>query len=248
MRPKPVRHSFTRSYAERSRYHIHGPKHTSRQRSSSDHHCHFGVQYWGNELCASDRPRNHSFRHAHECADARKRDSAVTATDSNDPANAGVTWSLVQDPAACSPSCGTVSPASTASGSATTYTAPASVPTNPTTALNAVSVEDTTKSASATITITAGTVKLVPASMSFGVVVVGRTSRVIVTTLSNTGSGNLNITSVTASPQFAQTNDCGTSVAAGASCTISVTFKPGSTGTKTGNSPSLTTVATARNR
>ena len=157
-----------------------------------------------------------------------------TATDSNDPANAGVTWSLVQDPAACSPSCGTVSPASTASGSATTYTAPASVPTNPTTALNAVSVEDTTKSASATITITAGTVKLVPASMSFGVVVVGRTSRVIVTTLSNTGSGNLNITSVTASPQFAQTNDCGTGVGAGASCTISVTFKPGSTGTKTG--------------
>lgn len=157
-----------------------------------------------------------------------------TATDSNDPANAGVTWLLVQDPAACSPGCGTVSPASTASGSATTYTAPASVPTNPTAALNAVSVEDTTKSASATITITAGTVKLVPASMSFGVVVVGRTSRVIVTTLTNTGSGNLNITSVTISPQFAQTNDCGTSVGAGASCTISVTFKPGSTGTKTG--------------
>ena len=157
-----------------------------------------------------------------------------TATNSNDPTNAGVNWTLVQDPTACSPSCGTVSPSSTASGGATTYTAPAAVPANPTVALNAVSVKDTTKSATATITITAGTVKLVPAGLILGVATVGGTSRAMATTLTNTGSGVLNITSITTSSQFAQTNDCGTSVAVGASCTINVTFKPTRAGTVTG--------------
>jgi predicted dienelactone hydrolase len=157
-----------------------------------------------------------------------------TPTVSNDPTNAGVTWALVQDPTACSPSCGTALPSSTASKSATTYTAPGAVPANPTVALNVASVKDTTKSASATITITAGTVKLVPAILNLGVVGTGGTSRPMVTALTNTGSGILNITSVNTSGPFAQTNDCGTSVAAGASCTISVTFKPANAGASSG--------------
>jgi hypothetical protein len=55
-------------------------------------------------------------------------------------------------------------------------------------------------------------------------------------TLISTGVTALPITSITiggTSPgQFAQTNNCGTSVAAGASCAIKVTFKPTSTGSK----------------
>jgi hypothetical protein len=54
---------------------------------------------------------------------------------------------------------------------------------------------------------------------------VGKT---LTTTLSNTGSTALSISSIaiTGSAFFSQTNTCGTSVAAGGSCTISVTFRP----------------------
>jgi Cep192 domain 4 len=53
-------------------------------------------------------------------------------------------------------------------------------------------------------------------------------------TLTNAGTVALSITRVTVSSQYAQTNTCGTSVAGGASCTISVTFKPTTTGTHSG--------------
>ena len=58
-------------------------------------------------------------------------------------------------------------------------------------------------------------------------------------TLTNVGSGALDITSIaiTGSSTFSQTNTCGSSVGAGASCTITVTFKPKvfATGTFTGD-------------
>jgi hypothetical protein len=53
-------------------------------------------------------------------------------------------------------------------------------------------------------------------------------------TLNNTGNAALNITSIVPSGDYAQPNTCGTSVAAGANCTISVTFTPTATGTQTG--------------
>jgi hypothetical protein len=53
-------------------------------------------------------------------------------------------------------------------------------------------------------------------------------------TLINTGNATLSITSIVASGDFAQTNTCGSSVAASGNCTISVTFKPTTTGTRTG--------------
>ena len=66
----------------------------------------------------------------------------ITATVANDSANAGVTWS-------CAPAgtCGSFSSATSASGTAVTYTAPSSVPTS-TVVITATSVTDTTKSAS----------------------------------------------------------------------------------------------------
>jgi len=63
---------------------------------------------------------------------------------------------------------------------------------------------------------------------------VGTSSSAQSVTLSNTGSATLSITSITVSGDFSQTNTCGSSVAASASCTISVTFKPTATGTRTG--------------
>jgi hypothetical protein len=82
---------------------------------------------------------------------AATKNASLTATVANDNANAGVTWSV-----SCgSAQCGSFNPASTPSGTATTYTAPAAPPTPATVTVTATSVADTTKSASATITITA---------------------------------------------------------------------------------------------
>ena len=73
------------------------------------------------------------------------------------------------------------------------------------------------------------------ASLTFGSQVTGTTSAALPVTLSNTGDGPLNIASIVASAEFAQTNDCGVSLAAGLSCTINVTFTPVATGTRGGS-------------
>ena len=54
-------------------------------------------------------------------------------------------------------------------------------------------------------------------------------------TLTNTGSTALDITSLSVSGDFAQSNACGSSLAPGKSCTISVTFKPTAIGTRSGS-------------
>jgi len=72
-----------------------------------------------------------------------------TATVTNDGSNSGVTWTLTQNGAACSPDCGTMTPASTTSGAAATYNAPATAPESPGVTVTARSAEDTTKSSSA---------------------------------------------------------------------------------------------------
>jgi len=55
---------------------------------------------------------------------------------------------------------------------------------------------------------------------------VGTKSAPQTVTLTNTGTKALNIASMKASAEFAVTSTCGSSVAAGANCTISVTFSP----------------------
>jgi hypothetical protein len=76
---------------------------------------------------------------------------------------------------------------------------------------------------------------LTPSSLNFGNVVVGATSPAQNLTLTNNGTASLTITSVTinGSATFNQTNNCGSNLAAGASCTISVTFAPNGTRTST---------------
>jgi hypothetical protein len=55
-------------------------------------------------------------------------------------------------------------------------------------------------------------------------------------TLSNSGSGPLPISNIAASPSdYNQTNNCGSSLAAGADCTITVNFTPKAVGTRSGS-------------
>ncbi|MGO9590578.1 MAG: choice-of-anchor D domain-containing protein, partial [Candidatus Acidiferrales bacterium] len=83
---------------------------------------------------------------------------------------------------------------------------------------------------------TGTTAEISPVSLSFGSVTVGTTSAVKTVTLKNVGTTSITITSVTiagtAAGDYAQTPSCGSSLAASASCTISVTFKPTTTGTR----------------
>ena len=71
---------------------------------------------------------------------------------------------------------------------------------------------------------------LSPSSLAFGNVSVGSTSPPRPITLSNAGSALLNINSITLTgsnpTDFGQTNNCGTSVLPGGSCTITVTCTP----------------------
>jgi hypothetical protein len=77
-------------------------------------------------------------------------------------------------------------------------------------------------------------VTLTPADLNFYTQVVRTTSPAQPATLTNTGNGALSIISIATAGDFAQTNNCGSTVNAGASCTINVTFTPTATGTRSG--------------
>jgi hypothetical protein len=72
-------------------------------------------------------------------------------------------------------------------------------------------------------------------SLSFADQVVGATSAGEAITLSNTGSGRLNIDGIAVAAPFNQTNTCGSSLTNGATCTINVTFAPTTEGDFTSN-------------
>ncbi len=81
---------------------------------------------------------------------------------------------------------------------------------------------------------TAPVVSLSPTSLTFASQTVATTSAAQSVTLKNTGTASLSISTLAASGSFAETNNCGSSLAASASCTISVTFAPTASGTLTG--------------
>ena len=104
-----------------------------------------------------------------------------------------------------------------------------------------------TTTLSLTVNPSGPTVTVSPASLTFGNEVVGATSAKKPVTLTNTGTSTLNITSIATSGDFTQTTStkpCGTTLAAGKSCTIEVTFTPTQVGARSGqltitdNSPS----------
>ncbi|HEV2342868.1 MAG TPA: discoidin domain-containing protein [Actinocrinis sp.] len=73
-----------------------------------------------------------------------------------------------------------------------------------------------------------------PSSLSFGNVNVGSTSGAQTVTVANPGGTAATISSVSAGAPFTQTNTCGSSLAAGASCTVSVQFAPTAGGAASG--------------
>ena len=110
---------------------------------------------------------------------------SVTATVTNDPQNKGVTWTLTG--AGCmGAACGALSAASSASGVAITYTAPAGVPSPATVTLTAKSVADTSKTAVTTITVTAPPAVAVSVNPTSASVQTGKTQSVTATVPNDT--------------------------------------------------------------
>jgi len=78
-------------------------------------------------------------------------------------------------------------------------------------------------------------VTLSSSTLSFGTVVVGNTSAAKTVTLTNHENVTLNFSSILTSTGFAvASNTCGTGIAAGASCSVGVTFTPTAIGAATG--------------
>jgi len=80
----------------------------------------------------------------------------------------------------------------------------------------------------------APSVALSPQQIDFGNQPLDSPTNAVTVTLTNVGSAALNITSITASGDFQQTNTCGTYVSGGAgSCSIQIIFNPTSVGLRT---------------
>src|SRR5580700_8309438 len=79
-------------------------------------------------------------------------------------------------------------------------------------------------------------VKLSPTMLSFGNQMVAVSSSPLPITLTNTGTASLSVSNIKISGgnhgDFSQTNNCGSSLAVNASCTINVTFTPTKTGSR----------------
>ena len=73
-----------------------------------------------------------------------------------------------------------------------------------------------------------------PTSLSFPTTALGSTSAVQTATFTNEQATSLSISSISTTAGFTQTNDCPSTLAAGASCNFSVTFAPVSTGNVSG--------------
>lgn len=72
-------------------------------------------------------------------------------------------------------------------------------------------------------------------TVAFGNVPINTNSGAESVTLTNTGTERLTISSISAPTGFTQTNNCGSGLDAGASCTINLRFAPTAVGARTGN-------------
>jgi hypothetical protein len=81
---------------------------------------------------------------------------------------------------------------------------------------------------------TTPSVTVSPTTLTFGNQVVGTTSAAQAVTLNNAGTAPVTISNIAVSGDFAQTNNCGSSVAVGSNCAINVTFAPSAAGNRTG--------------
>jgi len=108
-------------------------------------------------------------------------------------------------------------------------------------ASGSISITDNAPSSPQTISLqgTGTDVQLSPLSLNFGNQTVGTTSGRKIITLTNKGTVTLSISGIaitgTNPGDFAEGDNCGTSLAAGASCSIAVTFTPTTTGPRSAN-------------
>jgi hypothetical protein len=147
----------------------------------------------------------------------------------------------------------TPTPASSPTSTPTRTPTATVTPSGPTATPTATQTPTATPTRTPTPTpIPAPAVSLSPTTLTFAKQTVGTTSAAKTVTLTNTGNATLNITSISASGDFAQTNNCGSSVVAGAGCVIQVTFTPTRQGGRTGtvtvtdnaaNSPQLVSLS-----
>jgi len=77
-------------------------------------------------------------------------------------------------------------------------------------------------------------VSVTPDKLFFGDQTLNTSSAAKTLTVTNTGNATLEITSITATAEFSQTNNCGSSLAAKAACKVQVSFTPTVAGSKTG--------------
>ena len=73
-----------------------------------------------------------------------------------------------------------------------------------------------------------------PAALGFSAQTVATTTPQQFVYITNDGTGELALSSITVSGDFAQVNNCGIALAVGASCAIAVSFTPTATGARTG--------------
>jgi hypothetical protein len=89
---------------------------------------------------------------------------------------------------------------------------------------------------------------LTSSALAFSTQLVFTASQPQSVTLTNTGLGTLFISSLTITGQYSESNNCGTSLSAGASCSITVTFKPITRGTLSGAVTITDVLLTVRRR
>src|SRR5208282_2588854 len=119
---------------------------------------------------------------------------------------------------------GTAAKFTVVSGTEITTTVPAGATTGP---ISTVTPSGTLYSNKKFIVNSGVAVTLSPASLSFGDQVLNTTSAAKTVTVTNTGSATLDISSITASANFAVSkNTCGATLGAGKKCKVSVTFTP----------------------
>jgi Beta-propeller repeat len=73
-----------------------------------------------------------------------------------------------------------------------------------------------------------------PSSLQYANQMIGTSSQPQTVVVRNIGSAPLSISSITITGDFAETDDCGTSLSAAGSCTLSVTFTPSAGGSRNG--------------
>jgi phospholipase C len=98
-----------------------------------------------------------------------------------------------------------------------------------------ITVTDSDSSSPQTTTVSGrGTlVELSPTLLDFGAISLG-SSATLSLTLTNVGSTPVSITSIRANTDYTASDSCGSSIAAGGSCTVNVTFAPSSSGPRPG--------------